>query len=230
MGRPAPRSQRAVRRTGGPRTIAGEVPGMNANTASRSTMEKTRRAVFLDRDGVLNEDRNYIWKPEDFVLSPGAVEALATLQAAGFLLVVVTNQSGIARGFFTENDYQNLTAYMRGLLEGYGIRLAGVYHCPHHPVYGKGPYRVSCGCRKPQPGLILQASEELGIDVRRSFLVGDKQSDMEAGRTAGVGRCILVRTGHALDKKDMAAADICLNDLREASDWIISHSKTQQTR
>ncbi|MFZ5812747.1 MAG: D-glycero-beta-D-manno-heptose 1,7-bisphosphate 7-phosphatase [Thermodesulfobacteriota bacterium] len=202
---------------------------MDTDTAAPSTMEKTRRAVFLDRDGVLNEDRNYLWKPEDFVLLPGAVEALSRLQAAGFLLVVVTNQSGIARGFYTEQDYQNLTAYMRGLLEGYGIRLAGVYHCPHHPMHGKGPYRVSCGCRKPQPGLILRAGEELGIDVRRSFLVGDKQSDMEAGRTAGVGRCILVKTGHVLGKKDIAAADICLNDLREASDWIISHSNAQQT-
>jgi D-glycero-D-manno-heptose 1,7-bisphosphate phosphatase len=202
---------------------------MNTDTAAPSSTEKTRRAVFLDRDGVLNEDRNYLWKTEEFVLLPGVVEALSRLQAAGFLLVVVTNQSGIARGLYTENDYQNLTEYMRGRLEGYGIRLSGVYHCPHHPVHGKGPYRVSCGCRKPRPGLILQASEELGIDVRRSFLVGDTQSDMEAGRTAGVGRCILVRTGHILDEKDIVAADICLNDLREASDWIISHSKTQQT-
>lgn len=186
--------------------------------ASRSPPEHAlHRAAFVDRDGVINEERHYVHRAADFVLLPGAVEGLRRLQAAGFRLVVVTNQAGIGRGLYTEADYRALTDHMRRLLAGEGISLAGVYHCPHHPTHGLGAYRVRCDCRKPGPGMLLRAASELGLDLSGSVLVGDKRSDLDAGRAAGVGRCVLVASGHVLDAADRAAADLCCADLREAA-------------
>jgi D-glycero-D-manno-heptose 1,7-bisphosphate phosphatase len=150
------------------------------------------RALFLDRDGVINVDHGYVSRPEDFELVPGIIDLLQTADAAGYLLVVVTNQSGIARGLFDQHQYTKLEAHMRDALVDKGVTLAGVYHCPHH-VDGRIPeFAIACDCRKPAPGLILRAAEELSIDLGRSMLVGDKPSDVEAAERAGVGRSFLV--------------------------------------
>jgi D-glycero-D-manno-heptose 1,7-bisphosphate phosphatase len=148
-----------------------------------------RRAAFLDRDGVLNEDTGYVGRVSDFRLLPGVPEALRLLGDAGWLLVVVTNQSGIGRGYYTEADFQAVTAHLRALLAADGVTLAHVAHCPHAPDGGP------CRCRKPAPGMILDSAAALGVDLSASVMIGDKPSDVAAGRAAGVARCFLVGGG-----------------------------------
>jgi D-glycero-D-manno-heptose 1,7-bisphosphate phosphatase len=174
-----------------------------------------RRAGFIDRDGVLNEDRAYVHRIEDFHFIPGAIEALRRLQQAGFLLVLVTNQSGIARGLFTEADYQQLDRHIRERLLQSGVSLDSVQYCPHLPDAAVEQYRRDCECRKPRPGMILTAATELDIDLPRSFFVGDRKSDIEAGRAAGVGRCFLVRSGQSLSAADILLADGVYDDLAQ---------------
>lgn len=178
-------------------------------------------AVFLDRDGVLNRESGYVHRIEDFHLLPGVPDALRRLNAAGYGLVVITNQAGIARGLYGPADFERLTRYMLEILRADGVTIDAVYHCPHHPTEGVGRYRISCQCRKPAPGMLLSASADLGIDLAASALVGDKASDIEAGRQAGVGRCVLVGSGHAVSAADRAAADAFATDLPGAADWII---------
>lgn len=151
-----------------------------------------RPAAFIDRDGVLNEDHGYVHRREDFQWLPGAIDALARLQQAGYTLVVVTNQSGIARGLYTLADLERLHAWVLDVLRRQGVALAGIYACPHHPQALLPEFRLNCVCRKPGPGLIEQAAREHGIDLAASCLFGDKASDIVAGRNAGVGRCWLV--------------------------------------
>jgi D-glycero-D-manno-heptose 1,7-bisphosphate phosphatase len=155
-------------------------------------MTELRRAAFIDRDGVLNVDHGYVYRVQDFEWLPGAVQALRQLQAAGHALVIVTNQSGIARGMYTEADLARLHRHVEGELLHQGVRLTGIQSCPHHPQAVVAAYRQDCECRKPRPGLILRACVEYGLDAARSCLFGDKASDIEAGRAAGVARCWLV--------------------------------------
>lgn len=173
----------------------------------------SRKAAFIDRDGVLNEERAFVHRAEDFVFVPGAVQALRALQAQGYLLVVVTNQSGIARGLYSEADYHALTRHMRERLEAEEIHLDAVEYCPHLPDAPVERYRLDCDCRKPKPGMLNRAIRALDIDPRASFLVGDRLSDIEAGRAAGVGRCFLVRTGYPLAEAAVAQADAVYGDL-----------------
>ena len=151
-----------------------------------------RPAAFLDRDGVLNEDRGYVHRWEDFAFLPGVIDALRRLQQKGYLLVVITNQSAVARGLCAETDVLALHERMRAFLHGQGIELAGIYYCPHHPQGSVARYTRACACRKPEPGMILRAAREHGIDLSRSLLVGDKLSDLEAGRAAGLPSLYLV--------------------------------------
>ena len=181
-----------------------------------------RPAAFIDRDGVINEERDYAFRAEDFHLLPGVVQGLRALQDAGYALVVVTNQAGIARGYYTEADYQVLTAHMQALLARHGVQFSGVYHCPHHPTAGLGAYRVDCSCRKPQPGLLLQAAVDLKLDLARSFIVGDKASDLQAGHAAGVRWALLVESGHSLEPAAQAEADAVLPGLAQAADWVLA--------
>jgi len=155
---------------------------------------KPRRAAFLDRDGVINLDRGYVYRREDFEFVPGVLDAARRLHAMGFLLVVASNQSGIGRGLYGEAEFEALTAWMRGEFEAAGAPLAGVYHCPHHPTAALGAYRRVCVCRKPAPGMLLAAAKDLGIDLAASAMFGDKASDLEAARAAGVPLRILLGT------------------------------------
>jgi D-glycero-D-manno-heptose 1,7-bisphosphate phosphatase len=173
----------------------------------------SRRAAFIDRDGVLNEDRAYVHRIADFEFIPGSVQALRQLQQAGYLLVLITNQSGIARGLFTEADYHRLDRYIREQLAQSGVSFDSVQYCPHLPEARIPDYRRDCDCRKPRPGMILAAAAELDIDLSRSFLVGDRKSDIDAGRAAGVGHCVLVRSGPTLSAADVLLADAVYDDL-----------------
>ncbi len=145
-----------------------------------------RRAAFLDRDGVINVDHGYVFRREDFEFVDGVLEASARLAQNGFALVVVTNQSGIGRALYSETDFALLTSWMKLQFASAGAPLAGVYFCPHHPQHAQGPYRIDCDCRKPAPGMLLQAARELHLDLKRSVMFGDKRDDLEAARTARV--------------------------------------------
>jgi D-glycero-D-manno-heptose 1,7-bisphosphate phosphatase len=152
-------------------------------------------AFFLDRDGVLIEEVHYLAAPDQVRLIPGAAEAVARLNGLGIPVVVVTNQSGVARGHFPETRVAEVHAHLDHLLADRGAAIDRYYYCPHHPTAGLGPYRVECECRKPRPGMLLRAAADLGLDLPRSFLIGDNVSDVQAGTRAGCGT-VLVRTGH----------------------------------
>ncbi|MBN1987180.1 MAG: HAD family hydrolase [Prolixibacteraceae bacterium] len=150
--------------------------------------KKRRKALFLDRDGTINIEKNYVYKIEDFEFQPGIFELISDYQKKGFLIFVVTNQSGIARGLYTEKNYQSLTRWMISRFMQEGIIIAKVYHCPHHPeITGE------CFCRKPNPGMILKAIDEYKIDRVNSVLIGDKKSDILAGKKAGIGKNIYIQ-------------------------------------
>jgi D-glycero-D-manno-heptose 1,7-bisphosphate phosphatase len=157
------------------------------------TLQSKNKALFLDRDGTLNIEKNYVIKIEDFEFTRGIFKLIKSYQKNGFLIFIISNQSGIARGFFTENDYLALTDWMTNQLECYGIKIAKVYHCPHHPeITGE------CDCRKPKPGMILEAIHEFNINPSESVLIGDKKSDILAGENAGIGKNLFVQ--HLLEK------------------------------
>lgn len=146
----------------------------------------SRPALFLDRDGVINIDHAYVCKKEDFEFVDGIFELCRRAKQLGFLICVVTNQAGIGRGYYTEADFLRLTDWMCGVFIDEGAVIDRVYFCPTHPVHGLGEYRVDSPFRKPGPGMILQAAQELNIDLSRSILLGDKETDIEAGIAAGV--------------------------------------------
>jgi len=178
--------------------------------------------AFIDRDGVLNEERAFVHRIEDFAFVPGSIEALRALQAAGYLLVVVTNQSGIARGLYSETDYLALTVDIRERLAAEGVILDAMEYCPHLPDAPVARYRVECDCRKPKPGMLMRAIRALDIEAASSFLVGDRLSDIEAGRAAGIGRCFLVRTGYSLTGEALESADGVYDDLRSCASAVLS--------
>lgn len=154
-----------------------------------------RAAIFVDRDGTINEEVGYLDRLENLQLIPGAAEAIRLINASGRKVVVVTNQSGVARGLFAESFVAETHACLNELLRAKGARIDAFYFCPHHPTEGRGEYRRECDCRKPAPGLLLRAAAELHLDCARCHIVGDTLQDIAAGAAAGV-RGILVRTGH----------------------------------
>jgi D-glycero-D-manno-heptose 1,7-bisphosphate phosphatase len=186
-------------------------------------MNASRRAVFLDRDGVLNEDRGYVSRPEDFAWIPGSINALRALGRAGWRIVVVTNQSGIARGLFGPAEYDNLTSWMHAELAPHGVTLDGVYHCPHLPDAPLAAWHRQCECRKPAPGMLRRAARDLKIDLSASVMIGDKPSDILAGRAAGVAACIRIADAidHASCDIDDPPSDFTCESLAEAARWLV---------
>jgi D-glycero-D-manno-heptose 1,7-bisphosphate phosphatase len=150
-----------------------------------------RPALFLDRDGVVNIDHGYVHRVDQIQFVNGIFELVQLANRAGFRVVIVTNQAGIARGFYTEQCFHSLSLWMMGRFAEAGARIDAIYHCPHHPTEGLGSYKLNCQCRKPHPGLILQAIADLAIATPHSILIGDKQSDLVAGQRAGVPHLFL---------------------------------------
>lgn len=178
-------------------------------------------AVFLDRDGTINEEVGYLDSLEKLRLIPGAGEAIRRINRSGMKAVIISNQSGVARGYFDEAFVESVHERIRTLLHEHGARIDGFYWCPHHPTEGTGAYRIACDCRKPQAGLLLKAAAELGIDLHRSYMVGDMPTDIEAAHTAGA-RGILVQTGHGADSRPFAAPpDFIARDILAAVAWIM---------
>jgi D-glycero-D-manno-heptose 1,7-bisphosphate phosphatase len=164
-------------------------------------------AIFLDRDGVVMEEGHYIATAEQVRLLPGAGETIARLNRAGWPVVIVTNQSGLARGYFGPAALHQVHQRLIQLLACCHARLDGIYVCPHHPEAVIEQYRQRCTCRKPQPGLLYQAAADLQLDLSRSWLIGDRVSDLQAGAAAGC-RTVLVRTGYGA-QVDTVALDRC---------------------
>lgn len=181
----------------------------------------TKPAVFLDRDGTINVEKDYLYRVEEFEFTPGAVEAIRLLNQAGYLVVVVTNQSGVARGYYTEADVKTLHSHIDQVLIAQGARVDAWYYCPHHEQ-GKPPYNQACDCRKPMPGMLRQAALDHAIDLNRSWMVGDKPADVEAGQAAGC-RPVLVMTGYGAETAEKLSLKVpCYPDLLTAAQFIVA--------
>lgn len=178
---------------------------------------RRRAAVYLDRDGTLVVERHYLSDPDDLHLVPGAASALEALKRAGYALVVVTNQSGIARGLYTEADYEAVARRFEAVLAEAGVELDGSYHCPHHPDV-TGP----CACRKPSTGMYLQAALDLDLDPERSWYVGDKTTDVLPALELR-GRGVLVRTGYGAEHEAGVPEGVAVvDDIAEAARHILA--------
>lgn len=185
-------------------------------------MGEKSKAVFLDRDGTLIEDTGYINSPEQVKFLPGAIAAVKKLQDAGFKIIIISNQSGVARGLITEDMLQTIDKLIhRQVLNG-GAHIDGSYYCPHHPEHGVYPYRQDCECRKPHIGLIRKAVKDHDLDLSGSIMVGDHSNDIETAKRAGI-KSVFVMTGHGPEEKAhlKSQPDHIATDLSAAADWII---------
>lgn len=183
---------------------------------------KATRAVFLDKDGTLVVDVPYNVDPNRMTLMPGAGEALRRLSDAGYRLIVISNQSGVARGMFAESALPAVAQRLADMLAEHGAPVAGFYYCPHHPDGVVAEYAIHCNCRKPEPGLILRAAQEHGIALDESWFIGDILNDVEAGRRAGC-RTILLDNGNETEWElnRQRLPDCVVSDLRDAADRIL---------
>ena len=188
-------------------------------------------AIFLDRDGTLIEERGYLGDLSQISLFPYSAPALRDLRAAGYALVVVTNQAGVARGFFDEAFVRRAHEALDRMLRAQGVVIDGYYYCPHHPAGVVEGYRRECRCRKPAPGMIEDAARDLGLDVARSWVIGDKWLDVELARRAGA-RGVLVRTGYgaAIEAEPPPGVKpaAVLDDLGEAARWILAQDAVRR--
>ena len=194
---------------------------------------KKNTAVFLDRDGTINEEVGYLDSLDKLKIIPSAYEAIRLINESGMKVVVISNQAGVARGFFTEDFVKITHEHLQTALRQQGATIDNFYYCPHHPTEGIEPYRKDCNCRKPAPGMLLRAVQDLNIDLTRSYLVGDRFNDMEAGKIIGV-RGILVKTGFGQsllqdDGPDEATPenkpDFIAADILEAVKWILKNKE-----
>lgn len=188
------------------------------------------RAVFMDRDGTISEEVGYINHPSRFQVFPYSAAAVKLLNENGWLAIVVTNQAGVARGYFPETMIGTVHELLRTALESEGARLDAIYYCPHHPAVGETQYRLDCDCRKPQPGLIHKAAKEFDIDLTQSWMVGDRYSDIELAGNAGV-RAAIVLSGYGRGEWEHQRQnwsrhpDLVATDLMEAVRLIVNENR-----
>ena len=186
-------------------------------------MSEKSKAVFLDRDGTIIEDSGYVSSPDQIKFIPGAIAAVKQLNEAGYQVVIISNQAGIARGLLSEDMLQTIDKIIhRQILNG-GGHIDASYYCPHHPEHGVYPYKQDCDCRKPHPGLIKKAVRDHNIELSGSFMVGDKSSDIETGKRAGV-KTVFVRTGHGREEEKTLKIkpDHVSDNLPEAVRWLLN--------
>ena len=156
------------------------------------------KTIFLDRDGVINKEKNYLHKIEDFEFIKGVFDACKHFNNLDFKIIIITNQSGISKGLFTEKDFQKVTSWMKNQFLENGISILDIFHCPHNP-------QLHCNCRKPKPGLFFQAKKKYNINMKNSWMIGDKEIDIKGSNSAEVYNTILVRSGHKIDEKNSNA-------------------------
>ncbi len=182
------------------------------------------KAVFLDRDGTIIKEVDYLKNLEDIELIPGSAEAIGLLNKNSFKVIMATNQSGVARGYYDENFVQEANKVLAKELEKYEAYIDGIYYCPHHPEVGDEKYKVECDCRKPRTGMFNQASNDFSLDLAGSYSVGDKAADILAGKKAGCKNA-LVLTGYGSKARENLAPDIkpdfIADDLLSAVNWIL---------
>jgi D-glycero-D-manno-heptose 1,7-bisphosphate phosphatase len=187
------------------------------------------RAIFIDRDGTLNEDVGYITEISKFRLFDFAAESIKLINDAGWYAVVITNQAGIARGDYTEEFLAQIHTQMESSLLSRGARLDAIYYCPHHPDFGVPPYRQDCNCRKPKPGLVEKAAQVLSLDLKECYVIGDRNRDVETGHAVGA-RSVMVMTGYGREEYlDQHATwlrqpDHVCENLLEAVRWILNNN------
>ena len=191
------------------------------------------KAVFLDRDGTINKEVTYLYRPEDLVILPGVPEAVKILRDNGFCILVVTNQAGIARGYYTVEHMHRLHRYLNEQLKRDGAWIDAFYYCPHHPEHGIGEYRKVCRCRKPDTGMFEMAEREYEIDKNHSYMIGDKRIDVQAGHNYGI-KSILVGTGYGREEREKSRRqgeepfyDFYSETLMGAAEFIIGKEKKQ---
>ena len=176
------------------------------------------KCVFLDRDGVLIEDVGYLKNPEDIIIMPNSIEALKILKAAGFLLIIVTNQAGIAKGFFSMEDLAAVHEKLSKIYENNGIIIDDLYFCPHHEKGTVEPYNIKCSCRKPETGMVLKSVEKFNIDTDKSFMIGDKDSDIVLAKNSGLKSFYIQNSMYEHDEN--VVPDFYVKDLMEAAEII----------
>ena len=155
----------------------------------------TIKTIFLDRDGVINKEVEYLFRIADFEFIEGVFDACFYFQQLDYKIIIISNQSGIARGYYNENDYQKLTEWMLGQFNDNGINILDIFYCPHGP-------ESTCNCRKPKPGMLIEAKNKYDINMKDSWMIGDKETDIEAANLAGITNTILVRSGHLIDESN----------------------------
>lgn len=182
---------------------------------------KKKKAVFLDRDGTIVAHEPYLSSPDQLKLLPNAVQGIRLFREYGYLIIIVTNQSGVARGFFDEERLMLIHKRLMDMLEEEGVVIDGIYYCPHHTEGIIEQYKINCDCRKPSPGMLLDAARKYHIDLTQSLMIGDSEADMLAGRNAGC-KCVLIRNSHIDETSTatMIGTDYMVKDLLEAAKLI----------
>ncbi len=175
-----------------------------------------KKVVFFDRDGVINQDLGYVHSTENCVFTEKLFEGCQLLQQLGYEFIIVTNQSGIGRGYYSEQVFWDFMDWMKQRFNAFGIHFLGIYFCPHHPEQAVGQYKIECLCRKPKPGMLLQAQQDYNIDMRQSVMIGDSEEDMLAAQSAGVGLKVLI------GKKNDSLADWQVNNVYECAQKVRS--------
>lgn len=192
--------------------------------------KKSHRAIFLDRDGTICYEVGYVNHPSRCKIMPGSAAAIRKINQSDFLAVIITNQAGVARGYFEEDLISKVHEKLKGLLSNDNAYLDAIYYCPHHPEVGVAPYRKNCDCRKPKPGLLRRAQQDLNIDLSRSYIIGDSIKDIETGFQAGVPG-ILVLTGYGMGEYEYHSSKWNVHpvhiadDLMAAVNWILSQER-----
>ena len=192
-------------------------------------MSGLKPAIFLDRDGTLNVDAGYLDRKERLTLFPWSLESVRLLRRAGYAVVVVTNQGGVARGMIEESFVEEVHGIIQSRLADIGEELDGHYYCPHEPAASIEAFRVDCDCRKPKPGMVTRAVRDLGLDIKSSVVIGDKWSDVRLAKQTGA-RSVLVRTGYGRSQEKIRqeglSADVVVDTLMDAVNWILRHPVT----
>ncbi len=183
-----------------------------------------KRVAFIDRDGTLNVEKNYVHRIEDFEWIPGSLAALQALSQSHILIYVITNQAGIARGLYTEEDLKLLNQHILEIMQKAQVKIQDILYCPHHPQGSVEQYSITCDCRKPGNALIRKALHQEGLSAKQAVLIGDKNTDIEAGQSLGIPS-YLVLTGYGLQEKETTTADFIAKDLKEAVQHFLCPSK-----